>query len=564
VAGDVTGSPAAVSVIVPVWNVEPYLRQCLDSVVGQSIGLDRLEVLAVDDGSTDTSGAILDEYAARYAQVRVVHEPNSGGPGRPRNIGLDRATGRFVFFLDADDYLGPEALERLVAMAERNESDIVLARLVGIDGRRMRTHDLALEGDLDRVPLELAFTSTSVLKLFSRSFLKRVGVRFGEGVQGGEDGDFMAPTYLAAEVISQVGSYPCYYARGRPGSQSRRGDRTDDLAEVVNRVERERIAPVVERRGAGTGRDALLRGQLQKIATLFRDRWRSMEPDERRRVFDAGAATARRWSGPRIRGSLPAWVAIRLYCLEHGLIAELEDIVATPPDIAFSDPVVEGRRVFARWPHFRAAAGIPDQCFDITPEIVPQVRLDQAELVDGHLVVSGEAFLRLVGGTSTIELRRWPRGDRWSHDTTVVPTPDLRAAARPYPRAGFSATIDLATIAAGKPLPRGTWSVYLTVGTERIHRTVPVASRRWGPAAAGSQGGGIIERNGLYRSGAGMLRLRVGRASAVLGWIERLEASILGAGRRAMRWAARSPLRRVLPRGMRGRASALVKQLGED
>ena len=125
-----------VSVIVPVWNVEPWLRQSLDSALDQSIGRDRLEIVAVDDGSTDGSGAILDEYARRHEQLQVVHIENSGGPGRPRNVAMAQARGRYLFFLDGDDYLGPEALERLVDMAERNGSDIVVARIVGIDGRQ--------------------------------------------------------------------------------------------------------------------------------------------------------------------------------------------------------------------------------------------------------------------------------------------------------------------------------------------------------------------------------------------------------------------------------------------
>ena len=102
-----------VSVIVPVYNVEPYLSECLDSVLTQSIGLDRLELIAVDDGSTDGSAEILDRYADRHPDMRVFHEPNSGGPGRPRNVGLNHASGKYIFFLDADDYLGRQALERL-------------------------------------------------------------------------------------------------------------------------------------------------------------------------------------------------------------------------------------------------------------------------------------------------------------------------------------------------------------------------------------------------------------------------------------------------------------------
>jgi cellulose synthase/poly-beta-1,6-N-acetylglucosamine synthase-like glycosyltransferase len=88
---------AVVSVIVPVYNVEAYLRECLDSVVGQTLGFDRIELIAIDDGSTDGSGRMLDAYAAR-CPMTVRHEPNSGGAGRPRNVGLDLATGQYVFF----------------------------------------------------------------------------------------------------------------------------------------------------------------------------------------------------------------------------------------------------------------------------------------------------------------------------------------------------------------------------------------------------------------------------------------------------------------------------------
>jgi len=79
----------------------------------QSIGRHRVEVVAVDDGSTDGSGEQLEILAKFWDNLIVVHQENSDGPSRPRNVGLEKATGRFVFFLDADDYLGPEALQRM-------------------------------------------------------------------------------------------------------------------------------------------------------------------------------------------------------------------------------------------------------------------------------------------------------------------------------------------------------------------------------------------------------------------------------------------------------------------
>jgi glycosyltransferase involved in cell wall biosynthesis len=217
--------PPRGSVIVPTWNVEPYLRECLDSVLEQT--LHGLELIAVDDGSTDASGTILDEYAARDPRVHVIHQPNSGGPGRPRNIGLDHATGDYVFFLDADDYLGLEALERLVAMADRNGSDVVLARMVGLDGRVVPCG--AFHEDLDDAPLDLVYGTLNVLKLFRRSHLERLHLRFREDLYSGEDAPFTQRAYLEASVISVLASYDAYYAgpgarrSGRTPSRSSRG-----------------------------------------------------------------------------------------------------------------------------------------------------------------------------------------------------------------------------------------------------------------------------------------------------------------------------------------------------
>ncbi|MGW3630614.1 glycosyltransferase family 2 protein, partial [Streptomyces sp. NPDC005122] len=99
----------------------PYVTRTISSVAEQTIGTERLEVIVVDDGSTDGTAAELDRLAGVHpGLLRVVRQENSGGPAAPRNAGLDLARGEFVFFLDADDHLGPEALERMVAMAEEN------------------------------------------------------------------------------------------------------------------------------------------------------------------------------------------------------------------------------------------------------------------------------------------------------------------------------------------------------------------------------------------------------------------------------------------------------------
>lgn len=115
---------ALVSVIVPVYNVESYLRRCLDSVLQQT--LKDIEVVIVDDGSPDGSPTICDAYAELDARVKVIHKANAG-LGYARNTGIEHASGRYFCFLDSDDYLEQNALQRLYELAERNDLDVVRA-----------------------------------------------------------------------------------------------------------------------------------------------------------------------------------------------------------------------------------------------------------------------------------------------------------------------------------------------------------------------------------------------------------------------------------------------------
>lgn len=115
-----------ISIIVPVYNVAEFLPQCLDSLVGQTY--EDIEILAIDDGSTDESGRILDEYAARDSRVRAVHIAN-GGVSNARNVGLDMARGDFVGFVDSDDWVDTDMYAQLAA-AMTGDVDVVCGEYV--------------------------------------------------------------------------------------------------------------------------------------------------------------------------------------------------------------------------------------------------------------------------------------------------------------------------------------------------------------------------------------------------------------------------------------------------
>ncbi|GGQ63878.1 glycosyltransferase family 2 protein [Streptomyces pilosus] len=204
-----------VTVIIGAYEAMPYLAECLASVEAQTIGPERVEVVAVDDGSTDGTGRCLEEFADRAPMpVTVIRQQNSGGPSGPRNVGLARASGRYVFFLDADDRLGPEALERMVDMADRAGTDVVLGRIEGVNrGAPKSMWGRTLERT-DVYSSNIKYT-LSAQKLFRRALLERHGMRFDESLWTGEDALFTMEAYLRADGVSVVADYTCYYLVGR-------------------------------------------------------------------------------------------------------------------------------------------------------------------------------------------------------------------------------------------------------------------------------------------------------------------------------------------------------------
>lgn len=225
-----TANSPLVSIIVPVYNCAEYVQQCLDSVYAQIY--ENWEIICVDDGSQDDSLSILRVNESLHDRVRVISTANKG-PGSARNEGIVRAEGKFVLFLDADDFIDPRLLEITVSQAEKTNADIVVWDVWFFNDRHGRVQHPPM-GILHFTPfiqdgsvfswrtspddILLSFQNWPWNKLFRTSFVNQNGLRFQEDVMRTEDVLFVCVALMRAQRITTVeGRLSCYRVM-RPGS----------------------------------------------------------------------------------------------------------------------------------------------------------------------------------------------------------------------------------------------------------------------------------------------------------------------------------------------------------
>ncbi len=200
----------AVSVIVPIYGVEKYLRQCVESLLAQT--LDDLEVILVDDASPDACPQMADEFAARDARVRVIHKPN-GGYGHSCNTGLDAATGEYIAIAEPDDYLEADMYRELWTLARQHDADVAKSSFYNFfDHPTAPRHEKAVWA-AGEIPQGRSFTvrecpcfllgHPSVWScIYKADFLKRHNIRFVEAPGAGwTDNPFQVQTMCLAERI---------------------------------------------------------------------------------------------------------------------------------------------------------------------------------------------------------------------------------------------------------------------------------------------------------------------------------------------------------------------------
>jgi CDP-glycerol glycerophosphotransferase len=213
-----------ISVIIPVYGVEQYLADCLDSVLGQAVA-GEVEVIAVDDASPDGCGRILDARAARDPRLRVLHLASNAGPGNARNAGLAEAAGEYVWFVDGDDMLAAGALAAVAARLRRDRPDVLLIDYEDLypGGGTGPSPGVALlraapagTFTLAGQPRLLHLTMTSWSKVARRPFLMGLGMAFPAGIH--EDVALTCAMLLTADRIGALAQVCYRYRRARKGA----------------------------------------------------------------------------------------------------------------------------------------------------------------------------------------------------------------------------------------------------------------------------------------------------------------------------------------------------------
>lgn len=210
------------SVIVTVYNLENYIEECLDSIINQTY--EGLEIICIDDGSTDSSSAILDRYAKLDQRIRVVHKKNAGLVNA-RKQGVHEATGDYIAFVDGDDWIEPEMYEAFAAEIQNNQSEIVIEGVIRDNiNKKYKTYNYVSAGYYDKAALETIvypvmmctgnwyeFGVTQYVwnKVFERSLILSVIDSVDEKVIDGEDVALVFPMMLKARSISILDE--CHY-----------------------------------------------------------------------------------------------------------------------------------------------------------------------------------------------------------------------------------------------------------------------------------------------------------------------------------------------------------------
>jgi CDP-glycerol glycerophosphotransferase len=388
-----------ISVVVPVYNVEEYLEECLTSVVRQTAR--DLEILVVDDGSTDGSAAIAQAFAARDERIRIITQPN-GGLGAARNTGAAAATGEYLAFLDSDDVLPPNAYELLVTSLEKTGSDFAtgnvhrltslgtsqapfLARVFARD--RPRTHVMRFR--------ELVSDRIVPNKLWRRSFWEEHGFRFPEGMLH-EDIPVVIPAHFVAKAVDVI-SKPVYLYRIREGGDLSITQRRAEKRALLDRLKavemaRDFLSEHGQRRARRWYEERVIAEDLRYHLNVL-----EVADDEYRELFvERVNAFMDRIGRRNVLKPLLAIDRLKYHLVRRRLMPELLEVLRFQrEDMSETPPVRVRGRWYGDYP-FRTdrRLRIPSWIYRLDTEMPLVAQVDELWWEGETLRVAGFAFIR--------------------------------------------------------------------------------------------------------------------------------------------------------------------------
>ena len=465
-----------VSVVVPVYAVERYIAECLDSILAQTYR--NLEVVVVDDGSPDGSMEIVEQYAAKDDRIRIVHQENAG-LGAARNRGIDEARGDLVTFVDSDDTIPDNAIAAHVRQLVRSGSDFSVGALERQQSESTylqkpwsrRLHEVLRRGvHLEEAPEAMAnvFACT---KVFRADFLERIGLRFPVGVRY-EDQVPITRAYLLANTFDILPDIVYRWRSRRDGSsitqqKARKDDLHDRLLAVdeVRRLVVERQSPVVLRGWYGKVFEFDLFAYIRAAVDADDDYYATLA-ETVSHVLDNAPADA--WDNVDLRHRIAAWALVHEG--RETLISVLES-----PLLGGNVPVrTRGDRLEADPDRLGLRGDVPPELLAVSErDLLVEARMDTLAVDGDALVVRGVAFTRYVDSSLphevTLTFQRRAGGDPVSIATRGEHVEDANDFAnRTYEDHrddGFAARVPLEALVAASDGARTIWHTRVSCTT---------------------------------------------------------------------------------------------------
>ncbi len=483
------------SVVVPIYNVERYLTDCLESLAQQTFT--DLEVILVDDGATDSSATIAAAFAERDDRFQLVRQPN-GGLGNARNTGADRATGDYIAFVDSDDVVVRNAYELLVGSLEATGSDFASGNY----------HRLTSTGTRQAGMVTSAFTATRLRthvtkhaallndrtawnKVFRRSFWTHHGFRWPEGVLY-EDIPVTLPAHVLAGSVDVL-RQPIYLWRARVGDSTSITQRRTEPRAIRDRTSAvDGVSRFMAEHGDHDLKKRYDRAVAEQDLKYFLQQLDAADEPFRAVFLDLVNDFFDR-ADDKVFDPLPAIDRLKWHLVRRRLMPELLEVLRFEKsgELPGTPVVRRGRSFYGNYP-FRgdAVLQVPDEVYKLDRDELPlRARIEDIHWEGDRLVLEGFAYIAFFDLSKERSSRIRLTLEEAGHPESVVALhvrkvsrPDVTAAAldgvTDYTWSGFEASVDAAALRQRRGFRDGQWRLRIEVRSHGIMR------RRWVSATA--------------------------------------------------------------------------------